>query len=83
VDTVVDRLRPLPSCRTLNASAVNFHIDYLARTKLRVKQDSADGRSERLEAKREALVSVALRFNLVREEHLTLLPPRVPRAAAS
>jgi hypothetical protein len=83
VDTVVERLRPLPSCRTLNASAVNFHIDYLARTKLRVKQDSADGRSERLEAKREALVSVALRFNLVREEHLTLLPPRVPRAAAS
>jgi hypothetical protein len=77
VDQVVERLRPLPACRQLTPSAVNFHIDYLARDKLRVKQRSLDERSPRLETKRAALVSLALRFDLVREEHLALLPSRL------
>jgi hypothetical protein len=77
VDQVVERLRPLEACRQLTPSAVNFHIDYLARDKLRVKQRSVDERSQRLETKRAALVSLALRFDLVREEHLALLPSRL------
>ncbi|MEU4237531.1 hypothetical protein [Actinoplanes sp. NPDC026619] len=76
VEGVVNRLRPLPSCADLTVAAVNFHIDYLARTKLRVKQDPVDG-ARRLDTKRAALVSLALRFNLVREDHLRLLPAPV------
>ncbi len=76
IERVVDRLRPLPSCQDLTVAAVTFHIDYLARNKLRVKQDPA-----RLDTKRAALVSLALRFDLVREEHLGLLPPRLLPAA--
>jgi hypothetical protein len=75
VAQVVRRLRPLPSCADLNENAVTFHIDYLARTKLRVRHDEPG--LQRLDTKRAALVSLALRFNLVREEHLRLLPPRV------
>jgi hypothetical protein len=73
IERVVARLRPLPSCGDLTVAAVTFHIDYLARTKLRIKQEPA---GERLDTKRAALVSLALRFDLVREEHLRLLPPR-------
>ncbi|GIF15010.1 serine/threonine protein kinase [Actinoplanes teichomyceticus] len=76
VENVVNRLRPLPACADLTVAAVNFHIDYLARTKLRVKQDAVDG-ARRLDTKRAALVSLALRFNLVREDHLRLLPTPV------
>ncbi|MFC4072038.1 hypothetical protein [Actinoplanes subglobosus] len=76
VETVVHRLRPLPACADLSVAAVNFHIDYLARTKLRVKQDPV-GDAGRLDTKRAALVSLALRFNLVREDHLRLLPTPV------
>jgi serine/threonine-protein kinase len=75
IERVVARLRPLDPCRDLTVAAVTFHIDYLARTKLRVKQDPSGGSAERLDTKRAALVSLALRFNLVREEHLRLLPP--------
>lgn len=53
-------------------SAVDYHIDYLAETKLRIKPPS-DGSGARLERKRESLVALALRFDLVREEHLELL----------
>ena len=77
VEQVVERLRPLPACQRLSASAVNFHIDYLATDKLRVKQRTLDERPTRLETKRAALVSLALRFDLVREEHLALLPSRL------
>jgi hypothetical protein len=63
---VVDRLRPLAGCETLTERAVSFHIDYLARTKLRLR-----------EGRRSELVSFALRFDLVRGEHLGLLPPPV------
>jgi hypothetical protein len=76
VAEIVDRLRPLESCRALTRAAVNYHIDYLARTKLRIKDPMDSAEPTRLEWKREALVSLALRFNLVREEHLALLPRR-------
>ncbi|HET6530919.1 MAG TPA: serine/threonine protein kinase [Actinoplanes sp.] len=68
---IVRRLRPHPQCRTISASAVGFHIDYLASTKLRIRPPD---QQERLDWKRGTLVSVALRFGLVREEHLALLP---------
>ncbi|MET8979310.1 serine/threonine protein kinase [Streptomyces sp. NPDC004539] len=75
---IVGRLRPLPDCHDLTRSAVNYHIDYLATRKLRL--DPADtpdtDTPRRIGAKRAALVSVALRFRLVREEHLALLPSR-------
>lgn len=75
VGGVVERLRPLPSCHDLTRSAVNYHIDYLVTTKLRMREErdgpSGDG------GKRERLVSLALRFDLVREEHLSMLPPLV------
>lgn len=70
---ILDRLRLLPSCRQLTRSAVNFHLDYLARVKLRLGEPAAAERP-RLEWRRAALVSFALRFDLVREEHLALLP---------
>ncbi|MCP9972997.1 serine/threonine protein kinase [Streptomyces somaliensis] len=77
VGDIVERLRPLESCRDLTRSAVNYHIDYLASTKLRLEHDD-EGTAERTRtgAKRARLASVALRFGLVREEHLVLLPPR-------
>ena len=74
---IAERLRRLDSCRDLTRSAVNYHIDYLAFAKLRL--DHADDAGEpggRTGAKRARLVASALRFGLVREEHLTLLPPR-------
>ncbi|MER7407938.1 serine/threonine protein kinase [Streptomyces sp. NPDC000070] len=72
VGQIVERLRPLESCRDLTRSAVNYHIDYLAFAKLRLDlgEETATG------AKRSRLASVALRFGLVREEHLGLLPSR-------
>lgn len=76
---IVARLSPLTSCQDLTVAAVHFHIDYLASRKLRVKERD-DEQAPRCDWQRAALVSLALRFNLVREEHLTLLPPqRIPR----
>lgn len=72
---IVQRLRAHEQCRALTRAAVNHHIDYLAITKLRVKHPRP-GADERLECKREALVSIALRFGLVRREHRRLLPRR-------
>jgi hypothetical protein len=57
----------------LARSAVNFHLDHLARSKLRLRQPGAAERP-RLAGRRAALASFALRFDLVREEHLDLLP---------
>ncbi|MEU6235166.1 serine/threonine protein kinase [Kitasatospora sp. NPDC047058] len=75
---VVTRLRALPSCRGLTRSAVNYHIDYLVATKLRLRDTpvEAPDAAGRAGGKREELVALALRFDLVREEHLALLPPR-------
>ncbi|MGC9538142.1 serine/threonine protein kinase [Streptomyces sp. UG1] len=85
---IADRLRPLESCRGLTRSAVNYHIDYLAFAKLRLDvgdEHRADGNA-RTGAKRARLASLALRFGLVREEHLALLPSRrrpVPQASGA
>lgn len=78
VTDVLARLRSLPSCRGLTRSAVNYHIDYLVATKLRLRDtpDEAPDDAARAGGKREELVALALRFDLVREEHLALLPPR-------
>ncbi|MFJ9608097.1 serine/threonine protein kinase [Kitasatospora sp. NPDC101176] len=75
VTDVLARLRALPSCRGLTRSAVNYHIDYLVWTKLRLREpyEEAPGGG-----KREELAALALKFDLVREEHLALLPPRRP-----
>ncbi|HEV7805203.1 MAG TPA: hypothetical protein VGO80_05275 [Solirubrobacteraceae bacterium] len=78
---IVERLSPLESFGELTRAAVNHHIDYLATTKLRVKEPRP-GADERLEWKREALVSIALRYGLVRDEHRLMLPPR-PFAVAA
>ncbi len=66
---IVDRLR---GRLELTRAAVNHHIDYLAIEKLRVKTPEPG----RLDSKREALVALALRYGLVRDEHRRLLPPR-------
>ncbi|HET9173140.1 MAG TPA: serine/threonine protein kinase [Actinospica sp.] len=76
VAEVVERLRPLPECAELTAAAVTYHIDYLAGSKLRVRERTGTEELARLDWKREAVVAMALRFDLVREEHLTLLPSR-------
>jgi serine/threonine-protein kinase len=76
---IVERLSGHEQGRGLTRGAVNYHIDYLATTKLRVKEPRP-GANERLEWKREALVAVALRFGLVRDEHRRLLlPPALGR----
>ena len=69
VPEIVDRLQG-----ALTRSAVNFHIDYLAEHKLRIRQRDSTERP-RLDHKRESLVACSLRFNLVSERHLALLPP--------
>jgi hypothetical protein len=71
---VIDRLAPLPGFENLTRTAVNYHIDYLAQTKLRLRELSDPSRSARIEYKRAALVAYSIRFDLVREEHLALLP---------
>ncbi|MFF8382675.1 serine/threonine protein kinase [Streptomyces kanasensis] len=74
---VVERLRRLAPCRTLTARAVSSHIDYLAEEKLRIGAPAPGdhGKGDRRNGKREEIVALALRFGLVREEHLALLPP--------
>ena len=64
-DEIAERL-------ALTRAAVNHHIDYLAIEKLRVKAPEP----RRLDSKREALVAVALRYGIVRDEHRRLLPVR-------
>ncbi|MEO3930630.1 serine/threonine protein kinase [Micromonosporaceae bacterium B7E4] len=74
VPEIVERLRPLPGWSRLSRNTINYHIDYLAEQKLR----NYLGRGSlgvRVRWKREALVSIALRHDLVRAEHLALLPP--------
>ncbi len=78
---IVERLAEHELCGDLSRAAVNHHIDYLAIEKLRVKEPRP-GMDERLDSKREALVSIALRFGLVRDEHRRLLPPRALAACS-
>ncbi|QNP64843.1 FHA domain-containing protein [Streptomyces genisteinicus] len=75
VDRIAARLRPLwPGA---NRTAVQWNIDYLA-VKLRIKPgpDTVE-QGPRLHGKKETLVSLALRFDLVREDDLAVLagPP--------
>ena len=76
VGDVVARLRPLPECAELTPSAVNYHIDYLATSKLRVRERTGTAELARIDWRREAVVAMALRFNLVREDQLSVLPKR-------
>lgn len=71
VEEVCARLRPL--WPAVNRAAVQWNIDYLA-VKLRLKPgpEEADP-GPRLNGKKESLVSLALRFDLVREEDLVVL----------
>ncbi|MHC0434211.1 FHA domain-containing protein [Streptomyces sp. O3] len=79
VDQVVERLRP--SWPAANRSSVYWNIDYLA-VKLRLKPapDTLEP-GPRLNGKKESLVSLALRFDLVRECDLVVLGA-VPSGAA-
>lgn len=71
---VAERLNAVgPGGNGLSVSAVNFHINYLAEHKLRIREPDLVG-GERMNHRREAVVAVALRFDLVRQEHLALLP---------
>ncbi|MET9599576.1 FHA domain-containing protein [Streptomyces sp. NPDC006459] len=72
VEQVVERLKP--SWPAANRATVQWNIDYLA-VKLRLKPgpDTADP-GPRLVGKKETLVSLALRFDLVREQDLAALP---------
>ncbi len=75
---IVARLRPLPGCSRISRSAVNFHLDYLVRVKLRLRDAVAED-GIRAEWRRSALASFAVRFDLVRDDHLAMLvPPRSP-----
>ncbi|RLU82341.1 serine/threonine protein kinase [Streptomyces griseocarneus] len=75
---IVERLGSHPACGALTARAVSSHIDYIAEEKMRigVPEEQGPRREARRNGKREAIVGIALRFGLVREEHLALLPPR-------
>ncbi|MGC5361348.1 FHA domain-containing protein [Streptomyces sp. DT24] len=76
VDQVVERLRPVwPAA---NRATVRWSVDHLA-VKLRLRPGrSPDGRARRLNGKKESLVSLALRFDLVREDDLSV--PTTERA---
>ncbi|MCS0604778.1 FHA domain-containing protein [Streptomyces sp. LP11] len=78
VDQVADRLRP--GWPAASRTSVQWNIDYLA-VKLRLKPgpDTADP-GPRLNGKKESLVSLALRFDLVREDDLIVLAARPARA---
>jgi hypothetical protein len=82
---VVERLRSDPRHARLTARAVSAHIDYLAEEKLRIAPAAArePGRGARRNGKREVLVGIALRFGLVSEAHLGLLPARTAAGTGS
>ncbi|MER6403323.1 FHA domain-containing protein [Streptomyces viridosporus] len=71
VEQVVERLRP--AWPAASRASVQWNIDYLA-VKLRLKPgpETADP-GPRLNGKKESLVSLALRFDLVREDDLVVL----------
>ncbi len=71
---IVRRLRPLASCRRISPAAVNFHIEYIARNKLRVRNEQLPSGRGGGNWLRQAVVSTALRFRVVWTEHLALLP---------
>ncbi len=79
VEEVVELLRP--GWPKVTRSAVYWNIDYLAvKLRLRPGPDAAEP-GRRVHGKKESLVSLALRFDLVREDDLVVLTP-VPSGAA-
>ncbi|MGC0329981.1 hypothetical protein RKD23_002971 [Streptomyces sp. SAI-170] len=78
VEQLVERLRPVwPAA---SRSAVYWNIDYLAvKLRLRPGPDSA-APGRRVHGKKESLVSLALRFDLVREDDLAVLAPTAAQA---
>lgn len=76
---VMERLSTLPG-HPPTLRSINAHIDYLAEHKLHIKQPFE---RERLDGKRTAVVDTALRFGLVQEEHLSLLPTPVRGGGSS
>ncbi|MER6698811.1 MULTISPECIES: hypothetical protein [Streptomyces] len=71
VDQLVQRLRP--AWPTVNRSSVYWNIDYLA-LKLRVRPGpEAAEPGRRAHGKKDTLASLALRFDLVREDDLVVL----------
>ncbi|WP_405507136.1 FHA domain-containing protein [Streptomyces purpurascens] len=71
VEQLVDRLRPV--WPTVSRSSVYWNIDYLAlKLRLRPGPDAAEP-SLRVNGKKDSLVSLALRFDLVREDDLVVL----------
>ncbi|WP_415949233.1 serine/threonine protein kinase [Streptomyces sp. KLOTTS4A1] len=82
---IVERLSGHAACRSLTPRAVTSHLDYLAAEKMRIGPSAGEvsRRQNRRNGKREAIVGLAVRFGLVREEHLALLPPRARSGAAS
>ncbi|WP_193783531.1 FHA domain-containing protein [Streptomyces sp. E5N91] len=78
VEEIVERLRP--SWPKVSRSAVYWNIDYLA-VKLRLRPGpEAAGPGQRTHGKKESLASLALRFDLVREDDLLVLAPVASRA---
>ncbi|KNE79675.1 MULTISPECIES: hypothetical protein [Streptomyces] len=79
VAQVTERLRP--NWPAVTRSSVHWNIDYLA-VKLGLRPGpEEDCPGPRLNGKKESLVSLALRFDLVREEDLVVLSP-LPSGAA-
>jgi hypothetical protein len=71
VEQLVERLRPV--WPAVSRSAVYWNIDYLAlKLRLRPGPDTAEP-GQRVNGKKETLVSLALRFDLVREDDLLVL----------
>jgi hypothetical protein len=71
VEQLVERLRPV--WPAVSRSAVYWNIDYLAvKLRLRPGPDTAEP-GRRVNGKKESLVSLALRFDLVREDDLVVL----------
>ncbi|WP_262505215.1 FHA domain-containing protein [Streptomyces sp. TRM68367] len=79
VEELVERLRP--TWPTVSRSAVYWNIDYLAlKLRLRPGPDTAEP-GRRVHGKKESLVSLALRFDLVREDDLVVLAAAASGAA--
>ncbi|MBE8474360.1 FHA domain-containing protein [Streptomyces justiciae] len=73
VEQLVERLRP--AWPTVSRSAVYWNIDYLAlKLRLRPGPETAEP-GRRVNGKKETLVSLALRFDLVHEDDLVVLAP--------
>lgn len=69
---VRSRLGALPGCEDLSPSAIGFHVDYLAEHKVRLRAPTDGSRADH---RRQELVSLALRYDLVVVDDLARLGP--------